>query len=173
MEFKRLAKGGEEIWLRASYNPVFDKDGKPVKVVKFATNVTASKLQTAEYEGKVEAINRSQAVIEFNLDGTVICANENFLRIFGYSLDEIVGKHHRIFCDPGYAESPQYTEFWQKLGRGEYDAGEFKRIHKDGTEVWLQASYNPIFDMDGRPLKVVKFASDIKATLSVLVSPKA
>ncbi len=160
-EFKRLAKGGEEIWLRASYNPVFDKDGKPVKVVKFATNVTASKLQTAEYEGKVEAINRAQAMIEFELDGTVINANENFLHIFGYGLDEIVGKHHRIFCDPGYAESPEYAEFWQKLGRGEYDAGEFKRIHKDGTEVWLQASYNPIFDMDGRPFKVVKFASDI------------
>ena len=160
-EFKRLAKGGEEIWLRASYNPVFDKDGKLIKVVKFATNVTASKLQTAEYEGKIEAINRAQALIEFELDGTVITANENFLRIFGYSLDEIVGKPHRIFCDPDYAESPEYAEFWQKLGRGEYDTGEFKRIHRDGSEVWLQASYNPIFDMDGRPLKIVKFASDI------------
>jgi len=160
-EFKRLAKGGEEIWLRASYNPVFDQAGKPVKVVKFATNVTASKLQTAEYEGKIEAINRAQALIEFELDGTVISANENFLRIFGYRLDEIVGQHHRIFCDPGYAESLQYAEFWQKLGRGEYDSGEFKRIHKDGTDVWLQASYNPIFDMNGRPFKIVKFASDI------------
>ena len=160
-EFKRLAKGGEQFWLQASYNPVFDTDGKPVKIVKFATNVTASKLQTAEYEGMVKAINRAQAVIELKLDGTVINANENFLRIFGYGLDEIVGKHHRIFCDDGYAESPEYTEFWKKLGRGEYDAGEFKRIHKDGTEVWLQASYNPIFDMDGKPVKIVKFASDI------------
>jgi len=160
-EFKRLAKGGREIWLQASYNPIFDMDGKPFKVVKFAMDVTAVKLQNAEFEGKVQAINRSQAVIEFKLDGTVISANENFLRIFGYGLDEIVGKHHRIFCDPGYAELPQYTEFWQKLGRGEYDAGEFKRIHKDGTEVWLQASYNPIFDMNGKPVKVVKFASDI------------
>jgi len=164
-EFKRLAKGGEEIWLRASYNPIFNKDGKPVKVVKFATNVTASKLQTAEYEGKIEAINRSQAVIEFELDGTVITANDNFLQIFDYGLDEVVGKHHRIFCDPGYAESPQYAEFWQKLGRGEYDAGEFKRIRKDGTEVWLQSSYNPIFDMDGRPFKVVKFATDITSVV--------
>ena len=160
-EFKRLTKGGEEIWLQASYNPVFDADGKPIKIVKFATNVTASKLQTAEYEGKIQAINRSQAVIEFELDGTVITANDNFLRIFDYTLDEIVGKHHRIFCDDGYAESSEYAEFWQKLSRGEYDAGEFKRIHKDGTEIWLQASYNPIFDMDGNPLKVVKFASDI------------
>ncbi|MGD9065806.1 MAG: PAS domain S-box protein [Desulfobacterales bacterium] len=160
-EFKRLTKGGQEIWLRASYTPVFGMEGKPVKVVKFATNVTASKLQTAEYEGKIEAINRVQAVIEFELDGTVISANENFLHIFGYRLEEIVGKHHRIFCDTGYADSPQYAKFWQKLGRGEYDAGEFKRINKDGSEVWLQASYNPIFDMDGKPLKIVKFASDI------------
>jgi len=160
-EFKRLAKDGRAIWLRASYNPVFDKDGKPVRVVKFATDVTASKLQIAEFEGKIRAIERAQAVIEFELDGTVITANENFLSIFGYGLDEIVGKHHRIFCDPGYAESPEYAQFWQKLGRGEYHADEFKRISKDGAEVWLQASYNPILDMEGRPLKVVKFASDI------------
>ena len=160
-EFKRLTKNGEEVWLQASYNPVFDKDGKPIRVVKFATDVTASKLQTAEYEGKIQAINRSQAVIEFALDGTVITANDNFLSIFGYGLDEVAGKHHRMFCEPGYAESPQYSQFWQKLGRGEYDAGEFKRIRKDGTDVWLQASYNPIFDMEGKPLKVVKFASDI------------
>ena len=160
-EFKRITKDGSEVWLQASYNPVFDKDGKPVRVVKFATDVTATKLQTAEYEGKIEAINRAQAVIEFDLEGRVITANENFLRIFGYGLDEIVGKHHRIFCDPGYAESPEYTQFWQKLGRGEYEADEFKRITKDGAEIWLQATYNPIFDMEGRPLKVVKFASDI------------
>jgi methyl-accepting chemotaxis protein len=160
-EFKRLTKGGKEIWLQASYNPVFDKDGKPVRVVKFATDVTAAKLQIAEFEGKIRAIERAQAVIEFELDGTVIRANENFLHIFGYSLDEVVGKHHRIFCEPGYAESPEYARFWQKLGRGEYIADEFKRINKVGAEVWLQASYNPIFDMEGRPLKVVKFASDI------------
>ena len=160
-EFKRLAKDGREIWLQASYNPVLDSDGKPIRVVKFATDVTASKLQIAEYEGKIRAIERAQAVIEFELDGTVITANDNFLDIFGYSLDEVVGKHHRIFCDPGYAESLEYKRFWQKLGRGEYEADEFKRVTRDGAEVWLQASYNPIFDMEGRPLKVVKFASDI------------
>ena len=160
-EFKRLAKGGRELWLRASYNPVFDKDGKPVRVVKFATDVTESKLKTAEFEGMAQAIDRAQAVIEFDLDGTVITANQNFLRIFGYGLDEIRGKHHKIFCDPGFAESLAYAEFWQKLGRGEYETDEFKRIAKDGTEVWLQASYNPIFDADGKLLKVVKFASDI------------
>lgn len=160
-EFKRLGKGGKEIWLRASYNPVFDDKGNPVRVVKFATDVTASKLQIAEYEGMVRAIRRAQAVIEFDLDGRVISANENFLRIFGYTLDEVVGKHHRIFCEPGYAESAGYARFWQKLARGEYVADEFKRVSKEGAEVWLQASYNPILDMEGRPLKVVKFASDI------------
>jgi methyl-accepting chemotaxis protein len=160
-EFKRLKKGGKEIWLQASYNPILDADGRPFKVVKFATDVTAAKLQNAEYEGKVNAIDRVQAVIEFELDGTVITANENFLDTFGYSLDEVVGKHHRMFCEPGYAESPEYALFWQKLARGEYEAGEFKRISKDGADIWLQASYNPIFDIEGRPLKVVKFASDI------------
>jgi methyl-accepting chemotaxis protein len=160
-EFKRLGKRGKEIWLQASYNPVFDDDGKPIRIVKFATDVTASKLQIAEFEGKIRAINRAQALIEFELDGTVITANENFLRIFGYNLNEVVGKHHRIFCDPGYAESQEYARFWQKLGRGEYEADEYKRLTKDGSEVWLQASYNPIFDLEGRPLKIVKFASDI------------
>ncbi len=160
-EFKRLGKDGKEIWLRASYNPVFDDKGNPVRVVKFATDVTASKLQIAEYEGMVRAIRRAQAVIEFDLDGRVISANENFLRIFGYTLDEVVGKHHRIFCEPGYAESADYARFWQKLARGEYVADELKRVSKEGAEVWLQASYNPILDMEGRPLKVVKFASDI------------
>ena len=108
-----------------------------------------------------QALDRVQAIIEFDLDGTVVSANENFLSLFGYGLDEVVGKHHRIFCEPGYAESPAYAEFWKTLGRGEYESDEFKRLAKDGTELWLQASYNPIFDADGRPLKVVKFASDI------------
>ena len=162
-EFKRIAKDGHSIWLRASYNPVMDSDGKPVKVVKFATDVTADRLRNAEYEGKVEAISRAQAVIEFDLEGNVIDANPNFLRIFGYSLDEVVGQHHRIFCERSYAASPDYAEFWRNLGKGEFDCAEFKRIKKDGSEVWLQASYNPIFDMDGNPFKVVKFATDITA----------
>ncbi|MGK0481931.1 MAG: methyl-accepting chemotaxis protein [Planctomycetota bacterium] len=160
-EFKRLAKGGEEVWLSASYNPVFDKNGKAVRVMKFATDVTASKIQTAEYEGKLKAVNRVQAVIEFELDGTVVTANENFLKIFGYGLDDVVGQHHRIFCEPGYGESLEYIQFWQRLGSGEYEAGEFKRISKAGADIWLQASYNPIFDVEGRPYKIVKFASDI------------
>ena len=160
-EFKRLAKGGREIWLQASYNPVFDGDGKPLRVIKFATDITESRQRNAEYEGMLEAINRSQAVIEFDLQGTVLNANDNFLKIFGYRLDEVVGKHHRMFCEPGYAESTDYAEFWRRLGTGEYDADEFKRVDKNGSEIWLQASYNPIMDADDKPVKVVKFASDI------------
>jgi len=160
-DWRRFGKDGKEIWLRASYNPVLDKNGKPIKVIKIATDITASKMRIAEFEGKIKAIDRSQAVIEFNLDGTVLTANENFLKIFGYNLDEVVGKHHRIFCDPGYAETPEYAQFWQKLGRGEYEADEFKRVSKNGAEIWLQASYNPIFDLSGKPIKIVKFAADI------------
>jgi len=160
-EFKRIGKGGRELWLRASYNRVLGPDGRPVKIVKFATDVTEARMQRATFEGMLRAINRSQAVIEFALDGTVLDANDNFLRIFGYRLDEVVGQHHRIFCEPGYSNTQEYAAFWQKLGRGEYDAGEFKRIGKDGSEIWLQASYNPVVDADGKPLKVVKFASDV------------
>jgi methyl-accepting chemotaxis protein len=164
-EFKRLAKDGHEIWLRASYNPVLDADGKTERIVKFATDVSESKEQRAELEGLMCAINRAQAVIEFDLKGQVINANEQFLTIFGYTLDELIGKHHRIFCESSYTESSAYEKFWQKLGRGEYEAGEFKRLAKDGHEIWLHASYNPIFDAAGRPVKVVKFASDITAEI--------
>jgi PAS domain S-box-containing protein len=111
--------------------------------------------------GQVDAINRSQSVIEFEMDGTIITANENFLRMMGYELDEIIGKHHSIFAETNFAESPEYREFWDKLGRGEYQAAEFKRIGKGGAEVWIQGSYNPIFDRDSKPYKVVKFATDI------------
>jgi methyl-accepting chemotaxis protein len=162
-DFKRLGKGGREVWLSATYTPVLDDSGTPVRVVKFARDITEDTLRIAEFEGKIRAIERAQAVIEFAPDGTVLAANDNFLKIFGYRLDEVVGKHHRMFCDPGYAESPEYSRFWQALGRGEYVADEFKRLSKDGAEVWLQASYNPIFDMDGRAFKIVKFASDITA----------
>ncbi|MES2832421.1 MAG: PAS domain-containing methyl-accepting chemotaxis protein [Pseudomonadota bacterium] len=162
-EYKRIAKGGKEIWLNASYNPIFDADGKPFKVVKFASDISASKLRNAEFEGKNAAISKAQAVIEFNLDGTVITANENFLKTTGYTLPEIQGKHHRMFCEESYANTPEYRDFWKKLGSGEFNTGEYKRVAKDGTEIWLNASYNPIFDADGKPFKVVKFAADITA----------
>lgn len=166
-EFKRLAKNGDAVWLRASYNPVLDDAGKPIKVIKFATDVTAETRRNAEMGGMLEAINRSQAVIEFDLDGTVLGANDNFLRIFGYEIGEIAGQHHRLFCHASYTESPDYEAFWQSLANGDFVSGEFKRISRDGMDVWLQASYNPIFDEEGRLLKVVKFAQDITEEVKV------
>jgi methyl-accepting chemotaxis protein len=162
-EYKRITKDGREIWIQASYNPIFDENGKPYKVVKFASDVTKLKLVSAEFEGKINAVSKSQAVIEFNLDGTVQTANENFLKTLGYSLDEIKGKHHRMFCDPKEANSAEYSAFWAKLNRGEFDSGEYKRIGKGGKEVWINASYNPIIDMNGKVMKVVKFATDVTA----------
>jgi PAS domain S-box len=160
-EFKRFGKDGKEIWINASYNPIFGKDGKPYKVIKFATDVTEAKRKSSDYEGKVAAISRAQAVIEFNLDGTIISANENFLNTVGYSLSEIKGQHHKMFCDPAYATSPEYRDFWVQLAKGEYVANEFRRVGKNGKEIWILASYNPIMNADGKPFKVVKFATDI------------
>jgi methyl-accepting chemotaxis protein len=164
-EYKRFGKSGKEVWINASYNPILDANGKPYKVVKYATDVTAAKLRTAEFEGKIHAISKAQAIIEFTLDGTIIAANENFLKTLNYSLDEIKGQHHRMFCDPNYTSTPGYQAFWQKLGRGEFDTGEYKRFGKGGKEVWINASYNPIFDASGKPYKVVKFATDITSVV--------
>lgn len=160
-EYKRLDKNGKEVWINASYNPIFDDNGKPYKVVKFATNITEGKLKNADFEGKIAAISKAQAMIEFNLDGTIITANENFLKTVGYTLDEIKGKHHRMFCEPEYTNSHAYKVFWDKLGSGEFDSGEYKRLANGGSEVWINASYNPIFDASGKPFKVVKFATNI------------
>ena len=162
-EYKRVGKGGREVWIQASYNPVMDNAGKPVKVIKFATDITEKKIRGMEDAGKIAAIGRAQAVIEFNLDGTIITANENFLATVGYRLDEIQGKHHQMFVSPAERDSAAYREFWAKLGRGEYEAAEYKRFGKGGKEVWILASYNPILDEAGKPFKVVKFASDITA----------
>ena len=160
-EYKRVGKGGKEVWIQASYNPILDLNGKPFKVVKFATDVSEQKLANASYTGQIAAIGKSQAVIEFQLDGTIIGANENFLQTLGYSLDEIKGRHHRMFVEEAHRDSHEYREFWAKLGRGEYQAAEYKRIGKGGKEVWIQASYNPILDLNGKPFKVVKYATDI------------
>jgi len=160
-QYKRIGKGGKEVWIQASYNPIMDLNGKPFKVVKYATDVTQQKLQAANFEGQLAAINKAQGVIEFGLDGKVLTANENFLRLLGYSLEEIRGQSHSIFVDPAYRQTQDYRLFWEKLGRGEYDAGQYKRIGKGGKEVWIQASYNPIMDLNGKPFKVVKYATDI------------
>ena len=168
-EYKRITKDGREIWINASYNPIFDQNGKVARVIKFATDITAQKNKNAEFEGKINAVSKAQAMIEFNLDGSIITANENFLKTMGYELNEIQGKHHRIFADPSYAASNEYRAFWEKLNRGEFDAGEYKRIGKGGKEIWINASYNPIFNADGKVYKVVKFATDItKAKMTAL-----
>ncbi|MES1151839.1 MAG: PAS domain S-box protein, partial [Dongia sp.] len=120
-QYKRLGKGGKEVWIEASYNPLM-KNGKPYKVVKYATDVSKQKAVFADLNGKVEAIGRSQAVIEFNLDGTIITANDNFLKTLGYNLDEIKGRHHSMFAEPAFASSAEYREFWAKLNRGEFQA---------------------------------------------------
>ncbi len=160
-EFKRIGKNGKEVWIQATYNPIRDARGQVYKVVKFASDVTAQKLEAADSRGQLEAIGKSQAVIEFSLDGSVRNANENFLKVLGYSLDEIKGHHHRMFVEPAQAASVEYERFWSELRAGRFQAGEFKRIAKGGREVWIQASYNPIFDLNGRPTKVVKYAYDV------------
>lgn len=160
-EYRRICKSGSDVWIRASYNPILDADGRPWKIVKYAYDVTESKLRNAEFESKVSAISRSQAVVEFDLAGHVLSANPNFLNLMKYSIEEIRGQHHRLLCPPDVAASAAYAAFWEKLGRGEYESAEFKRIAKGGEEVWIRATYNPIFGLDGKPFKVVKFATDV------------
>ncbi|MBN9308769.1 methyl-accepting chemotaxis protein, partial [Devosia sp.] len=167
-EYKRIGKTGKEVWIQATYNPVFDRGGKLVKVVKLASDVTSQKLVSADAQGQLAAISRSQAVIEFNVTGEILSANENFCAALGYHIDEIRGRHHRMFVEPGHASSPEYRDFWDRLGRGEFHSAEYKRIGKGGREVWIQASYNPIFDPDGKPYKVVKYATDITGRKSAV-----
>src|SRR6056297_3363583 len=162
-EFRRMAKGQKEVWIQASYTTILDKAGTPIKVVKFASDITKAKAEHADFSGKLAAISKSQAVIEFDLDGTVLTANENFLDTLGYRLNEVQGQHHSNFVDEQTRQSAEYKEFWEQLRRGEFVAGEFLRIGKGGREIWIQASYNPILDANGRPQKVVKYASDITA----------
>ncbi|NEJ70207.1 PAS domain S-box protein [Rhizobium phaseoli] len=165
--YKRLAKGNREIWIQASYNPV-SRGGKPYKVVKFAADITAAKKQAVEDSGKLEAISRSQAVIEFTPKGEILTANENFCQAMGYSLAEIIGKHHSIFCDPAYTRTEDYSSFWRRLADGEFIANEFVRFGKGGREIWIQAAYNPIVDADGKIYKVVKFATDVTQRMSAI-----
>src|SRR5204862_129695 len=166
-EYKRIGKGGKEVWIQATYNPVLDASGKPVKVVKFATDITARKIRSMEDAGQIAAIGRAQAVIAFEMDGTIVTANENFLKALGYTLAEIQGKHHSMFVEQAERGSAAYREFWAKLNRGENQSAEYKRIGKNGKEVWIQASYNPILDLNGKPFKVVKYATDTTAQVLV------
>ncbi len=160
-EFKLLGKTGATVWFESSYTPVFDSHGRVAKIVKGGLDITRAKIKAAEDASLMQALYRSQAVIEFSLDGFVLNANDNFLKVFGYTRDEIVGQHHRMFAEPDYAASAEYQAFWKKLASGEVLADEFRRLGKGGREVWLQASYNPVYDVDGKIIKVVKFATDL------------
>jgi len=146
--------------------PSSPSPSSPMITATHPTDSHADSIDVADLQGKIDAINKSQAVIEFNLDGTIITANENFLNTLGYRLEEIRGQHHRMFVDPAERESPAYRQFWRELAEGRFQAAEYKRIAKGGREVWIQASYNPVFGPHGRPVKVVKFATDITATVA-------
>ena len=159
--YQRFGKGGKEIWLQASYNPIYDLNGKPFKVVKYATDVTEFKLKEANNSGQVEALNKVLGVIEFDLKGNITKVNENFTKVVGYTESEIVGNHHSMFASDALKNSPEYKQFWLDLGEGKAKSGQFQRFGKGGKEIWLEATYNPIFDMNGNPFKVVKFATDI------------
>ena len=163
-QFPRLGKDGKRIWLQATYSPVTDRSGRPYKVLKLAQDITTEKLQALEYEGCMTAITKSQAMIafiSFEPDGTIIDANDAFLKTMGYRLDEIQGKHHSLFISPQEVNSPEYRQFWQNLRKGRYAADDYKRIGKNGQPVHIQASYNPIIDQTGKVVKVVKLGTDI------------
>ncbi|MDI3272798.1 PAS domain-containing methyl-accepting chemotaxis protein [Pseudomonas sp. AL03] len=166
--FLRLNKSGKEMWLEASYMPVFGADRQVRSVIKVATDISARADKEHESESMLAAIGRSMAVVEFTPDGNVISANENFLKTMHYSLNEVVGQHHSLFCHRGEAESQAYKAFWASLNRGEYHSHRFERKDKQGHTVFLEASYNPLFDTKGRLYKVVKFASDITDQVTTL-----
>jgi len=168
-EFKRKGKDGSDVWIQATYTPVKDDKGNVIKVIKLATNITEQKIKNGDYEGQLMAIGKSNAVIEFNMDGTIITANENFLTAMGgYSLSEVKGKHHRMFVESAYARSNEYPEFWRKLNNGEFFVGTYTRIGKRGEEIYIQASYNPILDLNGKPYKVVKYALDMTEVIRAI-----
>ncbi|MEM5473837.1 methyl-accepting chemotaxis protein [Hoeflea sp. AS60] len=166
-QFKRFTKSGEAIWIEASYNPVM-RGGKPYKVIKFASDITGAKRRELDSNGKLDALSRAQAIIEFTPDGEILTANENFLSVLGYKLEEVVGKHHSIFCDPSYVATEEYTDFWKVLRSGKFHSDEFKRIAKGGKAVHIQATYNPILDDTGSVIKVVKFATDVTGRVKAI-----
>lgn len=156
--FPRIDKSGKRLWLQATYFPV-SLNGRVVRIVKLAHDITDDTEQRVCQKAVIEALDRSQAIIEFNPDGSILNANENFLNTMGYRLDDIKGKHHRIFCDEKFYRD--YPDFWQQLAKGQFNSGRFERRDKQGRTVWLEATYNPVFNTCGQVVKVVKFASDI------------
>lgn len=160
-EFKRVVRDGREVWLQATYSPVLGEDGTVEGVVSIATDITETRRSDADRAARLAAVDRSQAVIDFALDGTILDVNGNALTLLGYRLEEMVGRHHRAFCDRSLANSPGYAAFWANLAAGEYDAGLYRWTARGGHDVWLQATYNPVLDPDGTPVRVVKIASDV------------
>lgn len=160
-EILRKHKNGSDIWLEANYFPVKNVENKIVKVLKIANDVTEQVMHSRSNDSLLSAINRSMAVIEFDMKGHVTNANQNFLNLMGYTLEEVKGQHHKIFCEPDYVKTAQYAAFWEKLNEGRFIADNFKRINKYQSPVWLEATYNPIFDKHGKPYRVIKFATDI------------
>ena len=164
-QYRRVSKDGWEVWIQASYNPIADAQGKLFKVVEYATDITEQKLRTADYEGQLAAIGKAQAVIEFNVDGTVRSLNDNFSTMFGYTNADLQGQHHSTLVDPEESSGSEYRAFWVNLARGEAVSSRCKRIARDGRQVWVQASYNPIHDANGRPFKVVMYATDVTSQM--------
>jgi methyl-accepting chemotaxis protein len=166
-QFCRIAKGGREVYIQATYMPVYGPGGSVVRIVKYATDVTQKVIDSSINAAKLDAISRSQAVIEFDLDGTIRMANDNFLQAMGYTLDEIKGQHHRIFATADYAATSEYRKFWDDLRQGRFFAGKIARVGKHGNTVWLEANYNPIFDGQGRLVGVLKCATDITSVIEL------
>lgn len=166
-EFKRFDKDGNPVWLNANYTPIATPDGEVYKVVKFARDITEEKVKSLEFEGQISAINNTMASIEFELDGTILKANDIFLEAMGYSLAEIKGKHHSMFVTKEYAESQDYKNFWISLGEGISQTGEFMRLRKDKTRIKLMANYTPILDDGDKPFKIIKFAQIISEAQAV------
>lgn len=160
-EYKRVGRDGRELWLRAIYSPVLDDHGRAVSIIATAIDTTALKLARVSATSKVAAIERSQAVLEMALDGTILHANDNFLALTGYDLGDLVGRHHRCLCPPEDVKGASYSQFWAKLSHGNFDSGLYRRVGKNGRAIWLQATYNPVLDPDGRPERIIKFAMDV------------
>ncbi|OLZ84531.1 Chemotaxis regulator BdlA [Chromobacterium violaceum] len=159
--FLRRRKDGSDIWLEASYSPILDGDGRVTGVIKVATDITQQVRDEEDSRALRQAIDHSMARIEFDLDGNILDANDNFLKVFGYRRADVIGKHHRMLCEPSYAQGPEYGQLWQQLRQGRFLEGQFRRMNSHGEVIWLQATYNPVLDPQGRPVRVVKFASDI------------
>jgi methyl-accepting chemotaxis protein len=171
-QFKRLNKHGKTLWLEASYTPVLDKNGRLISVMKFASDITQRVNDSQLQNSVLEAVSRSMAVIEFDTGGHVLTANDNFLVTMGCQLQDIVGQHHRNFCEIEYAKSSDYKNFWGRLHKGEYFTGKFERRNGRGEVVWLEASYNPVFDESGKLIKFVKFATDITSQVVLATETK-